>query len=168
MSINFSEVRCQDTTTAKLFGLCDDSNKPQDRAYLDEVNGGAWIAVVHNDERFEVIFTAIDNCIETKRVDGKMDSRCDGLLSYNTTVVFVELKERAGLGSDWVKEGEKQLRSSIGYFEVNTDTEDITSKRAFIANNEHPKFKESQARRMEQFLNDTGYILSVENRIHLT
>ena len=168
MSTSFSEPACQDITSAKLFGLCDDETRPQERAYLDEQNGGTWIAVVHNDEAFEVTFTAIDNCIETRRADGKMDSRCDGMLTYNTSVVFVELKERGGWGKNWVKDGDAQLRTSIGYFEANTDTGHLTEKRALLANSEHPRFRDSQIGRMERFREETKYVLRIANRIHLT
>lgn len=54
-----------------------------------------------NEEKFSVTFTAIDHCIETLRADGSMDKRCDGVLTYGTTVIFVELKERGGKGNGW-------------------------------------------------------------------
>ena len=43
----------------------------------------------------------------------------------------------------------------------------ITKKKAYIANSEKPKFRESQKRRMDEFLTDTGYVLRIENRIIL-
>jgi hypothetical protein len=173
MSINFFAAQCQDNSNRKLFGLCDDRPEhrdetcPKERAYLKEDSGGKWIATVVNEERYEVTFTAVDHCIETKREDGTMNKRCDGFLSYDSSIIFVELKERGGLGNDWVIDGEKQLRASIGYFEAEDDSDNYSSKKAYIANKEHPKFKESQTRRMNQFLIDTGYVLRIENRIIL-
>jgi len=164
MSINFTEARCQDHTNKKLFGLRDDV--PAERAKMDENDGSKWIAVVVNEDRFDVIFTGIDKCIETKRKDGKMDKRCDGVLLYNSTIIFVELKERGAFGNEWVKDGERQLRTTINYFKDTQDS-NYNKKKAYIANSEHPKFKESQIRRMNQFLEDTGYVLRIENRIIL-
>ena len=165
MSVNFSKAECQDNSGNKLFGLCDD--RPGQRAYLNEDDGSKWIAVVVNDDRYETTFTAVDHCIDLKSDDGKMAKRCDGFLSYNSTVIFVELKERDALGNAWVTDGEKQLRTSLDFFEAEEYSEQFTVKKAYIANSEHPKFKVSQLRRMEQFLDDTGFVLRIENRIIL-
>ena len=167
MSIDFNLAKCQTHSDKKKFGLCDDPSPTKNPAYIDEAHGSKWIAVVENEDKYEATFTAIDNCVETKRDDGTMDKRCDGMLTYNSTVIFVELKERGALGSAWVKDVEKQLRTTISYFEDTEESEDYTGKQAYIANREHPKFKESQARRMDQFLTDTGYVLRIVNRITL-
>jgi len=96
-----------------------------------------------------------------------MDQRCDGMLAYNSTVIFVELKERKASGTKWVIDAVNQLRASINHFESTVESDDYTIKKAYVANSEHPKFKESQARRMEQFLVETGYVLRIQNRIIL-
>ncbi len=165
MSINFAKAECLDNSDKKLFGLCDD--KPDQRAYLDEDDGSKWIAVVVNEERYETTFTAVDHCIDIKREDDKMAKRCDGFLSYGATVIFIELKERDAFGNKWVTDGEKQLRTTIKYFIVSEYSEQFKERKAYIANSEHPKFKVSQLRRMEQFLDDTGFVLRIENRIIL-
>ncbi|MEI6139577.1 MAG: hypothetical protein WCP85_09945 [Mariniphaga sp.] len=169
MSINFFEAKCRYITAKKLFGLCDDSthtkNKTLKQAYLDEENGAKWIAVVDNSYNQRVTFSAIDNCIEIKSEKGKMLKRCDGVLTFDETVAFVELKERVEKKPRWIKDAEMQLRSTIGYFEKSEDAQDYKTKKAYIANNQRPKFRESQIDRMDQFLTDTGYVLRIENRI---
>jgi len=167
MSVNFSERKCQGLTTKKLFGICDDPPPAKTHAYLDEEDGRKWIAVVINEDQYKVTFTAIDHCIDTFRENGKMDQRCDGMLAYNSTVIFVELKERKASGTKWVIDAVNQLRASINHFESTVESDDYTIKKAYVANSEHPKFKESQARRMEQFLVETGYVLRIQNRIIL-
>jgi hypothetical protein len=167
MSINFSEIKCQGTTDKKLFGLCDDPPPAKNPAYIDENNGSKWIAVVVNEYRYDITFTAIDNCIKIIREDRKPAKRCNGVLSYNSTITFVELKERGAVGNEWVEDGEKQLRSTLSYFEKEDLAKNFTKKKAYIANNRHPKFKDSQTRRMNQFFEDTGYVLRIENRIIL-
>ena len=168
MNINFSQVACQTHSKRKLFGLCDDPPPPHKAAYIDETNGAKWIAVVVNDETYAVTFTAIDHCIVINRPDGKQSKRCDGVLTYNSTVIFVELKEIGGKGNDWVEVTEEQLKITIGHFEAEDYADNFIQKKAYIANSEHPKFKESQTRRMEQFFDDTGYVLRIENRIILS
>ena len=167
MSIIFFEAKCQTSSARKLFGLFDDPPPASNPACIDELDGAKWIAVVVNEDTYQVTFTAIDNCITIKRPDGKSAKRCDGVLTYNSTVTFVELKQRGAIGNEWVKDAEKQLRTTIGYFELEDDAEDYNKKKAYIANSEHPKFKESQTRRIEQFFDDTGYVLRIENRIIL-
>lgn len=165
MSINFFDTKCIDKSNQKLFGLCD--NKPECRAYLDEKNGSKWIAVVVNEYKYNVDFIAIDKCIETKKEDGKMDRRCDGFLMHNETVIFVELKEIGGFRAPWIQDGDQQLRASISYFEKTDKAKNFSLKKAYIANNEHPKARTSQFLRMEKFFDETGYILRIENRIIL-
>lgn len=139
MSIDFKVAKCQTNSNRKLFGLCDDPPPAKKPAYIDENDGAKWIAVVVNDDCYAVTFTAIDNCIDIKRTDGTMDKRCDGVLTYDTKVIFVELKQRGALGSAWVKDAEIQLRTTIGYFEKTDDAEEFTQKKAYIANSEHPE-----------------------------
>lgn len=169
MSINFFDKKCQFVTERKLFGLCDDSthtkNATLKQAYLDEENGAKWIAVVNNGYNQRVTFTAIDNCIEIKSKNGKLAKRCDGVLTFDATVAFVELKERVEKKPRWIKDAEMQLRSTIGYFEQSEEAQDYKTKKAYVANNQRPKFRESQIDRMDQFLTDTGYVLRIENRI---
>lgn len=166
MSFSLPAEDCESSSSKKKFGLCDDPPPAKKPAYIDENNGDKWIAIVINDLMHDVIFTAIDNCIEVKKADERMEKRCDGVLSYSSTIVFVELKQRGAPGSEWVKDAEKQLRSTIDNFE-NKNPNKYIFKKAYIANSEHPKFKESQAMRMEKFSEETGYVLRIENRIIL-
>lgn len=167
MSVNFLKAGCQSHSSRRKFGLCDDPPPAKNPAYIDEVDGSKWIAVVINDYTYDCTFTAVDNCINLLKPSGKMDKRCEGFLYYNDTVIFVELKERGASGPRWVKDAEKQLRSTIKHFEASDDNEEFEDKKAYICNSEFPKIKESQTDRMQQFLVDTGYILRIENRIIL-
>jgi hypothetical protein len=96
-----------------------------------------------------------------------MEKRCDGMLIYKSTVIFVELKQRGTKGNAWVEDAEPQLKNSIKRFEQTELSENYIQKKAYISNSEHPKFKASQIERMERFYNDTGYILRIEARIKL-
>jgi hypothetical protein len=167
MSNTIFDKKCQSSTSKKLFGICDDQEFPDKPAYIDELNGSKWIAVVVNEDLFEVTFSAIDHCVELKRSDGKMEKSCDGVLIYESNVIFVELKDRNIYGTDWIKEAENQLKSTINFFEGTHQASDFKQKRAYIANKAKPKFRSSQFLRMQQFLNEMGYVLRIENRIVL-
>ena len=170
MKLDFFNSQCQSVSNKKRFGLCDEQDN-KEPAYLDERNGAKWIAVVENDELKEVHFIAIDYCIEIWRDDDptKMEKRCDGMLWYETSIIFVELKDRVSKKDKnaWVEDGEKQLKRTIAYFEKTEQSDKFTEKRAYIANKAHPRFKESQFQRMKNFKEKTGYILRIENRIKI-
>lgn len=170
MEIVFLNSQCQSVSNNKRFGLCDEQDN-KEPAYLDERNGDKWIAVVENEELKEVHFIAIDNCIDIWRDKEKkeMDNRCDGMLWYETSIIFVELKDRVSKKDKnaWVEDGEKQLKCTIEYFEKTEQSNNFREKRAYIANKAHPIFKESQLQRMKSFKQETGYTLRIENRIKI-
>jgi hypothetical protein len=167
MSVNFHDVNCQTSSSRKTFGLCDDQAPARNPAYIDEANGANWIAVVENEIQQQITFTAIDNCIKILRPDGKMKQRCDGMLTYNATVIFVELKNRDAQGNAWVEDAIPQLKSTIESFEDSQMAEGFSKKLAYVSNKQHPKFKSTQQRRMDEFFNDTNYVLRVQGRINL-
>jgi hypothetical protein len=160
MGINFFVENCQSQTNQPKFGLCDDPP-----AYIDTEDSNKWIAIVENNQELEVIFTAIDHCIEITRADGTMDSRCDGMLTYDKNVIFVELKERNYRNSVWIEEGDKQLRRTISIFINNYSLEEFKSKKAYIANRKKPDFQFSHKERMQKFKNDTGFRLLIQQKI---
>jgi len=170
MEIDFLNSQCQSVSNKKRFGLCDEQDN-KEPAYLDEQNEDKWIAVVENEELKEVHFIAIDYCIDIWRDKEKkeMDNRCDGMLWYETSIVFVELKDRVSKKKTnaWVKAGEIQLKRTIEYFEKTEQSNNFREKRAYIANKAHPIFKESQLQRMKSFKQETGYTLRIENRIKI-
>jgi hypothetical protein len=168
MAINFFEEKCQNQTNQTRFGICDDPSPSKNPAYLDTKNINKWIAIVENNQGIEILFTAIDNCIEILRPDGKMDSRCDGMLTYDKKIIFVELKERNYKNSVWIDEADKQLRQTISVFVNHYDIADFYSKKAYIANRKKPQFQYSHKEKMQKFKNDTGFILIIENMIRIS
>ena len=168
MAVDFVTPACVSSTRAKLFGICDDVPPPAKPAYIDHRDGRKWIAVVVNEPHFEVKFTAIDHCIEGMiRPDRTPDNRCDGMLTFNDSVIFIELKEVDMDGSKWIKKADLQLRNTIKYFKEETISDSFRIRKAYIANSDRPKFRDSQQVRMEKFEDETGYVLRIENRIIL-
>jgi hypothetical protein len=167
MSEIFNLAKCKTNSSRKTFGLCDDPPPAKNTAYIDEANGANWIAVIENESQQEITFTAIDNCIEILKPNGKMKQRCDGMLSYNTTVIFVELKDRDAQGNAWVEDAIPQLKSTIKSFEDTNMAHNFKKKLAYVANKQHPKFKSTQQRRMDAFYDETNYVLRIQARINL-
>lgn len=165
--IDFFPIEHIASSSKRKFGICDRQAPATEKAYIAEKQGEDWIAAVDNYYRIMVNFVPVDHCIELRRDNGEMDNRCDGCLFYEDTIIFVELKQRKGKGSQWIKDGEQQLRSTIGYFERQEKAKDFSVKKAYIANSERPLFRTSQAVRMERFQEETHYILRIENRINI-
>jgi len=157
-----NSVSSQDKTTATDFGLCDDV--PRSRAYIDTTTPAKWIAVVVNHNQYEVTFTSIDNCIEIRRLDGSMESRCDGMLTYNDSIVFVELKEK---NRSWVEEGLGQLATTLLIFRTAHPDQTYSSQRAYLANSRHPLFSTGRATHTQEFKDKTGITPSIQNKIIL-
>ena len=65
MEIDFLNSQCQSVSNKKRFGLCDEQDN-KEPAYLDELNGAKWIAVVENEKLKEVHFIAIVKTIKWK------------------------------------------------------------------------------------------------------
>jgi hypothetical protein len=168
MSINFFDTNCQSQTNQPKFGLCDDPPPSENPAYININDSRKWIAIVENNQEINLIFTAIDKCIQILRSDGKMDNRCDGMLTYNNNIIFVELKERKYTNSVWIEEGEKQLRKTIAVFVNHNNLAIFKSKKAYIANRKKPQFQYSHKERMQKFRTDTGFTLSIQNTIKVS
>ncbi|MCK5018979.1 MAG: hypothetical protein KAS32_18105 [Candidatus Peribacteraceae bacterium] len=166
MSVDFFIGTCQEQPTKKSsFGICDDQN--QAKAYLDFSNQAKWVAEVENPNHESIVFTAIDNCIDLLRPNGKSDYRCDGILTYQDNIIFVELKERKVKNYVWIRHAEKQVRSTISHFKANHDINEYSGKRAYLANNKKPYAHSFQGVRIRQFKQDTGFILYIMNEIEV-
>jgi hypothetical protein len=167
MSIDFNKTDCHSYSNKKIFGLCDNPHPAKDPAYINDSNEAIWIAKVINRNLKSVTFTAIDHCIDLIRADGKMSKRCDGMMTFDETVIFVELKDSNVTGNEWIKQGELQLKASIEFFEITEKARAFTTKKAYISNKARPRFRSSQQVRMDRFQVDTGYILSIGQEIKL-
>ena len=168
MAIDFFNNQCQQVSSEKIFGLCDEEGT-QKPAYIDVNNQDKWIAEIENEEQKEVYFIAIDNCIEIWRDDDptKMEKRCDSMLGYDgNNLIFVELKDRKlRNASDFIKEAALQLVATINHFKKSCNIADYNIKAAYIANKK--KIHRSYVERMEEFQQETGYTLRIENRIKI-
>lgn len=168
MTIDFFNNQCQQVSSEKIFGLCDEE-RTQKPAYIDVSNQDNWIAEIKNEEQKEVYFIAIDNCIEIWRDDDstKMEKRCDGMLWYDgKNLIFVELKDRnLREVSKFIKEAALQLTTTINHFKKNYNIANYNIKAAYIANRK--KIHSSYIARMRKFQDETGCTLRIENRIKI-
>ena len=161
--INYNLKECLSITQEKKFGICDDNDKSP--AYINSDNEKIWIAHVKNEKELEIQFTAIDNCIKIKKENGDDESSCDGMLRYNSNIVFVELKNKR---KSWITDGAKQLLISIKIFFENNEINMYKKKMAFLCNSQHPHFHYGHQELMQKFSNETnGVRLVIDNIITL-
>ena len=137
MSINFFEPACQEPPLNDiLFGLCDD--KKGEKAYTNTDDSTKWVATVKNDNKKQLIFTAVDKCI-IKDNEEHDRGRCDGILTSDEHIFFVELKD---LTKDWITESIDQLESTIQFFIESHDINKYKHKKAFACNKRRKYFQE--------------------------
>jgi hypothetical protein len=161
-----------DVTSSVAFGLCDDppvagvKGTVAKRAYIDDATPAKWIAIVDNSSAYTVTFKGVDACIDIRRPDGNLASRCDGILTYEQTIIFVELKER-DTDKKWAMKGDGQLRATIDVFSANHSLAAYQTKRAYVANSLRPLFAVGRTQQMEKFKAETGFTLLITNTIVL-
>jgi hypothetical protein len=163
--LNFFDDACKSESDEAFFGLCDDPKANTEPAYIDEDEREKWIAEVSNPARKNVSFHAIDNCIPLYREDGKMEKRCDGMLSYDKKLIFLELKDR-GKGL-WMKEARIQLTVTFNAFLLHHEKHSFSSLCAYIGKKQRPHYNTAGSEQIQRFKDETGLILRVQNKIQI-
>ena len=137
MKVNFLENICKEPAiNDSLFGLCDDQNGQ--KAYSNTDNPIKWIATVKNEKGINLIFTPVDNClIKSNEFIGR--GRCDGLLTSNEHLYFIELKDQT---KKWITQAVEQIESTIDFFKESHDINSFRHKKAFVCNKQHRHFQE--------------------------
>ena len=158
-----------DTTNSPLFGICDDApvkGVPRRRAYIDHNNSDNWLAKIINQPQHQVIFKGVDNCIDIRKGNNNLQSRCDGILLYDEYTVFIELKSQADDSTKWVTESAAQVKQTIKDFKKN-HPDNATIFEACLVNAQRPEFQEGRQNFIDRFYKDTGVILHVEATVTL-
>ena len=146
MSVEFFNVECQTITKVKRFGLFDAEDQTPALIKFDDEE--SWNATVINDNSTELLFTAIDNCIEILRNNGEMDSRCDVMLTYENTLLLIELKNKR---DSWQQEGLSQIESTLKRIMIENPAfyNGFKKRKAIVANAKY-QFPSFQAANLEQ------------------
>lgn len=157
MAINFFESKCKSVTREKVFGIYD-----VPPAKLDFVESDIWNVWIDNDNETEVTFIAIDGCIKIPDTEGE---RCEGMLTYNDTLIFIELKDRDG--GRWAGKTRDQLINTIRLFKRDIGLSDFRKLYGHIANKQRPYFKSGGKAFSQEFEDKTGFILRVSDIIEI-
>ena len=150
MSVDFFKANCQTATRERKFGLHDAEDTSPVKIKLAEEP--SWNATVLNNGGKTVLFTAIDNCIDLFRENGEMDNRCDCMLTYDKTLLLVELKNKK---DSWQAEGLAQIENIVKRMvdEIPNNYFGYRRRKAIVANrrNQFPSFHESNAEQRQYF-----------------
>lgn len=137
MGLDFDKLECKQFTKESLFGLCDLENESHARISTNLEEQNSWICEVVNLNEKEVIFTALDKCIQNN--SSSEISLCDVMMCSNGILYFVELKIRR-----YTREGKAfdQLESTLNAF-IKYDEKrfyDFLHRKAIYINKKYPKF----------------------------
>lgn len=165
MAVNFNKPACVTNTSEEVFGICDDAPPSVDPAYLSFENAEEWIAWVDNYHKKDVTFTAIDHCLEILRPNGDQESSCDGVLSYDRTIKFIELKDRDS--GRWLGKAIDQLEMTIKIYKTDAGLAAVDKYFAYVSNKQRPYFKAASTSLSAQFEDETGFVLMVEHVIKI-
>lgn len=165
MSIDFFKTACQTITNQQKFGICDDEDiSEKTPAYINTNDESRWIAVVLNEHSKDILFTAIDNCIDVFRENGEMESRCDVMLTCENSLILVELKNKA---SDWKASGIDQIEATLIRLIENHETYyySFKKRKAYVANRRHPRFQVIDNEIMRRFSKEYKIWLDIQATI---
>ncbi|GBU27564.1 hypothetical protein R84B8_01098 [Treponema sp. R8-4-B8] len=162
--LNFFDPSFQEKPLKHLqFGLCD--NEDGAVAFTDTINKEKWTASVENPNGLTLIFTAIDKgVIKDNEYSGY--ERCDGMLTSDYHLCFVELKNERG---GWIQKGISQLESTIKLFNnAHPGAEKrYTHKKAYICNKKHPCFHVINNEQNLKFFKLCHFRLDIQSEILL-
>jgi len=164
MPINFFDENAKTGSSNVRFGLCDDPPPSINPAYIDENDDTKWIGIVNNPVKKSIDFYPVDNCIPIYKPDGNLERRCDGMLLCDNNLSFIELKRRE---NKWLGDGRKQLTITIQNFQNNHDIKAFSKVDAYLCNSIRPIFKENYIIEIQKFKDDTGFVLNVQQNIHI-
>lgn len=163
MSVNSFRKKCQEIPrTDNIFGLCDDQNGT--KAYSNTSSPKKWIASVKNDNKIEITFTAIDNCIIIFKKHTKYkESTCDGMITFSDSVYLVELKKQKTGG--WISDALGQLENTMKLFQTNPVITQCKYKKAFACNKKHPGFHTIDNEKNKWFFRNYGFRIDIQDEI---
>jgi hypothetical protein len=153
MAIDFFKATCQTKTNETVFGICD-----VPPATLFFINAEDWSVWVDNEHAKEITHTAIDDCLNIPDTEGE---RCESMITYENTIVFMELKDRDG--GRWAGKARSQLVNTIALFNRDADMSIYTRRYGHIANKQRPHFKSGGKKFSQEFEDQTGFVLRVSD-----
>jgi hypothetical protein len=167
MKVDFFKSDCQKLTNEKKFGLYDaDYKRPAKILFTDEP---LWNAIVLNENRKQISFTAIDNCIPISNENGCLDEkRCDCMLTYDSTLLLIELKNKK---ANWQSEGLAQIENiaKIMIKEIPEYYNSFRKRKAIVANRKEksPAFNNSNAEQRQNFYSNYKMRIQFEWEIQI-
>ena len=87
------------------------------------------------------------------------------MLHYDTTLIFVELKDRDS--GRWLGKARDQLETTIDIYKANGDVNTYFRRYGYVANRQRPYFNAASPALAEQFEDDTGFVLVIDDFIKI-
>lgn len=162
--INFFNSDCGFVETKlESFGIHDELDNST-KAYLVFDSQKTWTLEVLNSKGKSIEFYPIDNCIKIYKENSKnKESTCDGMLKFDSHLIFVELTESCHKS---VEECISQIKSTICLFKIYHPDLVFVKKSAVVSNPARPTSTISHERCLD-FREETGFGLSVKTVLNI-
>lgn len=132
---------CKSTTRSQRFGIIDNLPEQGEPAFIQEYREDEWDVIVAKQTAsdYEVIFKAIDNCLEFPEPENanEENKKCDGMLVFYDYLIFVEIKYQSG--RKYTEEAMRQLSRTIQVFQQSHDLNKYNIRKAYVSNSAKPK-----------------------------
>lgn len=115
------------------FGITDEDGADSTPARVDITNSSIWDLTVTNNSGVDVIFKAVDWCVQIfrtgtynlgdenrKAVQFSSDNvgvewikRCEGFLQFDNKILFIEIKRKKKKPSEWIEDAREKFEETI-------------------------------------------------------
>jgi hypothetical protein len=180
------EVDCKFKLKKLRFGITDADSGLKRPAKVDFRNIEIWDVIVDNPNAKEVVFKAIDFCVEAYRVGsyslGNINrvkeefstegtgstsregiKKCEGFLSFDNKVLFLELKRRNR--GNWVKDAREKFEETILCFMEHHNIQDFNVLNSVVSNMTHRGLHQNYMIQNRILKDKTGFEFEIKNKI---
>jgi hypothetical protein len=156
-------IVCKTTTNVELFGLSDSNSDRREPAFLDIGHVDIWDILVHNRNRKDITFKAVDFCVDIYRVGNELIKRCEGFLYYDNKIQFVELKNRKK--GRWLSDAREKFEETISRFMVAYPDQGFEILDPLVSNQLFPRVHQNEMVQKRMLKDSIGLQFRVETEI---
>lgn len=159
-------IVCKTETTSERFGISDVNSSQRQPAFIDTTNEIVWDVVVKNTLNKNVIFKAVDFCVDAFRDNGELIKRCEGFLFFDNKILFIELKKRAK--GNWLKDAREKFEETILKFRENYANNNFEILEPIVSNKMFSRVHQNEMLQKRILKDNVGLDFHISSTIKIT